>query len=61
MITEKQQSKIVKKALGNIKGQLFVAVVKETPHPKEAIEVEFEGATYFVTLSYGDFAIIYLN
>jgi hypothetical protein len=61
MITEKQQNKIVKKALGNIKGQLFIAVVTETPHPKEAIEVEVEGSKYFVTLSYGDFAVIYLN
>ena len=61
MITEKQQNKIVKKALGNIKIDLFIAVVTETPHPKEAVEVEFEGKTYFVTLSYGDFAVIYLN
>lgn len=61
MLTEKQQNKIVRKALGVTKGQLFIAVIEETPHPKTAIDVEFEGNTYFVDLQFGDFAMIYLR
>ena len=60
-MTEKTQQKIINKALGKINNQLFIAVITETKHPKDAIKVEHEGKEYFVTLQFGDFACIYLN
>jgi hypothetical protein len=60
MLTEKQQDKIIKKALGN-KKNIFIAVITETPQPETAIEVELEGIKYYVTFQFGNFACIYLN
>lgn len=59
-MTTEEQKEIVKKALGYTEG-LFIAVITKTPHPKDNTEVEYEGKTYWVTLTYGDFASIYLN
>jgi len=60
MLTEKQQSKIIKKALGTDRG-MFIAVIAKEVHPEEATEVVLDGISYYVTLKFGDFACIYLN
>ena len=40
-MTEKTQQKIINKALGKINNQLFIAVITETKHPKDAIKVSY--------------------
>ena len=60
MLTEKQQSKIIKKALGSDRG-LYIAVITGDTHPETAIQVDLDGKSYYVTLSHGDFACIYLS
>lgn len=64
-LTERDQDKVFRKAL-KIMGlkndrMFFIAVITETLHPEDSVEVEHKGYRYYVTIKNGDFVCIYLK